>query len=439
MSVDRITQRSASSLLPGQTIWDQSIKGFGIRKQRQAAVYVFKFRQDGRQRFITIGRHGFPWTAETARKAAKKYWLRLTEGRHPANSHGLPNPAFAEFAERYTRLYAEGRKEPRSLAEDRRNLDLHILPSLGALGVRDITRAQVAQFHAAQHARPVNANRCLSLISHIFAIAEKWDLRETGTNPCRGLDRFPEKSRERFLDPEEMARLGSVLVAAEAGGHAYSDLVLETFGRRSAEDWKAIACIRLLILTGARLHEVLSLQWGWINWDRGFARLPDSNTGAKTLPLPDAALTLLKPLQSANDHRASQSKFVLPGKRKDGHFTGIQQPWQRIRAAAGLDDVRLHDLRHCYASAAVANGESLYLVGAILGHRSTSTTQRYAHLAIDPIRDAANRIASRLVGLMSPAAPRRALGAPPALPISESTISVYAENPGTIAADLEQR
>lgn len=400
MSVDRITQRSASSLLPGQTIWDQSIKGFGIRRQRQAAVYVFKFRQDGRQRFITIGRHGFPWTAETARKTAKKYWLRLIEGRHPANGHDLPNPAFAEFAERYMKLYAEGRKKPRSLAEDRRNLDLHILPILGTFRVRDVTRAQVAQFHAAQHARPVNANRCLSLISHIFNIAEKWDLREMGSNPCRGLDRYPEKSRERFLDPGEMSRLGSMLAAVEVADHAYSQFVLETFGRRPREDWRAIACIRLLILTGARLHEILSLEWGWINWERGFARLPDSKTGPKTLPLPDAALTLLKTLRSANDHRVSQSKFVLPGKRTDGHFSGIQEPWQRIRAAAGLNNLRLHDLRHCYASAAVANGESLYMVGAILGHCSTATTQRYAHLAIEPVRAAADRTARRLVGYL---------------------------------------
>jgi integrase len=149
--------------------------------------------------------------------------------------------------------------------------------------------------------------------------------------------------------------------------------------------------------TGARLSEILALQWGWIHWEGGFARLPDSKTGAKTVPLPQPALDVLRTI---SERHGRSSAYVFPGKRAGTYFTGIQKPWQRIRLKAGLADVRIHDLRHCFASTAVAHGESLYLVGAVLGHRTVATTKRYAHLAMQPILDSANRTSSRLAALM---------------------------------------
>jgi integrase len=390
MSVDKITQRTVSRLAPGQTVWDESLKGFGIRRQRQAAVYIFKYRQGGKQGFKTIGRHGSPWTADMARQIARRYLLELIEGRAPAVGADDTPPTFSQFAERYIAEYAHGRKKPRTLAEDRRNLDQHILPALGALLLDQVTRRDVVGFHARHHGYPVNANRCLSLISHIFTVAEKWELRPTGSNPCRGLDRYPERRRERWLDAEELGRLGGVLDRCERPG-ALGD---------GAVDWRAVACIRLLILTGARLGEVLGLQWSWINWERGCARLPDSKTGPKTVPLPSPALNLLAALKTRR-HDEAGGKFVLPTGQSHAHFRAIQKPWQQIRKLAGLPDVRIHDLRHCYASFAVAGGESLYMVGAILGHRSTATTQRYAHLAQDTIAQAAGRTAERLAQLLT--------------------------------------
>jgi len=393
MSVERITQRTASSLIPGQTVWDEVIKGFGIRRQRRAAVYVFKYRQDGKQRFKTIGRHGSPWTAEMAREKAKRYLLGLIEGRGTDGASDGAPPSFAQFAQRYMTEHAAGRKKPRTLDEDWRNLDRHILPSLGDLRLDKVTKRDVAAFHAGHHKHPVNANRCLSLISHIFTIAEKWDLRPVGSNPCRGLDRYPERRRERLLDAGEIQRLGAALDRCERAGGVENG---------KASDWRAIACIRLLILTGARLGEVLGLQWSWINWERGFARLPDSKTGPKTVPLPPPALELLAALKR-DRHGLIECKHVLPAGRSDRPFQAIQRPWQQVRKMAGLPGVRLHDLRHCYASVAVAGGESLYIVGAILGHRSTATTQRYAHLALEPVALAAGRTAGRLAELlMSP-------------------------------------
>jgi integrase len=220
-------------------------------------------------------------------------------------------------------------------------------------------------------------------------MAAKWGAVPVGTNPCRGMKRFREDIRERFLSEEEVARLGTALANADKSRN------------EGGEDWRALNVLRLLVYTGARLSEILSLQWTSIQWEAGIARLSDSKTGAKSLPLPAPALNILRNL---SEERGRPSKFVFPGARPNTHFTGIQKPWQRIRLKAGLADVRIHDLRHCFASMAVARGESLYLVGAVLGHRSASTTQRYAHLSMQPVLESANRTSNLLAGLMqSPA------------------------------------
>jgi len=380
MAVEPITLRSVARLGKGQTIWDASVKGFGVRKQRQAAVYVFKYRdRNGRQRFKTIGHHGHPWTPESARAEAKQYAAMLS--RAVPQSDAARSPTLRDFSKVYVERYAALHKKPRTLVEDRRNLELHILPILGQERLADIRPADVAHFHASRSEWPSNANRCLALLSHIFTTAAKWGAVSAGVNPCRGIKRYREEMRERFLSAEEIARLGKAL--GDEGG--------------SGQDWRPINALRLLIYTGARLSEVLTLQWGWIHWEHGFARLPDSKTGAKNLPLPQPALEVLHRI---SEQHGRQSKFVFPGKRKDSYFNSIQKPWQRMRLKAGLPDVRIHDLRHCFASTAVSHGESLYLVGAVLGHRATSTTQRYAHLSIQPILDSANRTSARLAALM---------------------------------------
>jgi integrase len=381
MAIEPITLRSVARLGKGQTIWDVSVKGFGVRKQRQAAVYVFKYRdRSGRQRFKTIGHHGHPWTPESARAEAKQYAAMLL--RSAPQTGAASSPTLREFSEVYVERYAALHKKPRTLIEDRRNLELHILPMLGQKSLADITPADVARFHASRSEWPANANRCLALLSHVLTTAAKWGAISAGVNPCRGIKRYREEMRERFLSTDEISRLGKALADAESAG---------------AQDWRPINALRLLIYTGARLSEVLTLQWGWIHWEHGFARLPDSKTGTKNLPLPEPAL---KVLHEISQQHGRQSRYVFPGKRKDSHFNSIQKPWQRIRLKAHLPDVRIHDLRHCFASMAVSHGESLYLVGAVLGHRATSTTQRYAHLSMQPILDSANRVSTRIAALM---------------------------------------
>lgn len=376
MATAKITIQSVEALKPGQTLWDETVKGFGVRRQRKAAVYVFKYRQAGRQRFVTIGRHGSRWTPATAREKARR--LAATSPAEQVSDRQL---TFHRLSETYMDRHGP-HKKPRSRAEDRRNLDHHILPQLGQLPLADVTRDAVSRFHAQKRSHPANANRCLALISHIFTMAEKWGITSPGTNPCRGLERYREIARERYLSEPELALLGQVLAKAE---------------REETQDWRALGAIRMLIFTGARLSEILTLKWQYIDWERGFARLPDSKTGARTLTLPVPALELLRRLK--HDH-AGSSAFVFPGKRPGTFFTGIQKPWQRLRRDAGLEDVRIHDLRHSFASLAVANGESLYLVGHVLGHRRAITTQRYAHVAVTPMLGVANRTAGHLARLL---------------------------------------
>ena len=388
MPIRRISVKAVAELAPGQTIWDSDVKGFGVRRQRHAAVYVLKYRdQNGRQHFLTIGRHGSPWTPDTARKEARRHLLALTECQPNTGGLSGPTPTLEAFSKTYLESYAHLHKKPRSVAEDRRNLELHILPALGSKSLAEITAADIAQFHTLRGKHPSNANRCLALLSHIFSIGAKWGVIPAGVNPCRGIKRFRERIRERLVSGDEVALLGATLAEVESS-RAISE---------GSEDWRAVNVIRLLVYTGARLSEILTLEWGWVQWEGGFARLPDSKTGAKTLPLPQPALDLLRKI---SEERGRQSQFVFPGKRNGTYFTGIQKPWQRIRLKAGLPDVRIHDLRHCFASTAVAHGESLYLVGAVLGHRTTSTTQRYAHLAMQPILESANRTSGRLAALM---------------------------------------
>jgi integrase len=388
LALDKISLKSVSLLQRGQTIWDTVVRGFGVRKQRSTPVYVLKYRFKGRQRFVTIGRHASPWLPDEARQEARRLLGLLASEecpRDPAAERDLAQGErlFKEIAERYIADYSAVHKKPRTAAEDQRNLDRHVLPFFGHMKMSDIDKSDLARFMATLRKRPIAANRCLALISHIFSIAEKWKLKRPGQNPCRGVDRYREIARERFLGNDEMAQLGAAL------------------NNFTQENWRAVTCIWLLILTGARLGEILALEWTQIRWHEGYARLPASKTGAKNVPLPAPALNVLKKIQDSRGTGIT-SRYVLPSDRANRHYRGIQKAWRKIRLQAGLDNLRIHDLRHAYASTAVAEGESLFLVGAILGHRQAATTQRYAHLAIQPVIEVANRTANRISELMGP-------------------------------------
>lgn len=383
----KITKRSIENVEPGardQFIWDTELKGFGCKiTPKGARVYVVQYWLGGRARRYTLGRHGEGMTPDQARKKAVSVRGLVADGADPAatRAEDRATSTLAEFAERYLTEHAAVKKKPLSEAADKCNLRNHILPAFGRLKLTDITRADVARFHQAMKDKPGAANRCLALLSKMFNLAEKWGLRPDGTNPTRHIDKYPERRIERFLSSEELARLGAVLVKAEDSG----------------EHPSAVAAIRLLVFTGCRRNEILELQWDHVDFEIGCLRLPDSKTGAKLVPLGAPALELLAGLPKAEDN-----PYVLPGTTPGKHFVGLQKAWQRLRDQAELSDVRLHDLRHSFASVAAGIGESLVLIGSLLGHTDMATTARYAHLAIDPRRAAADRIAGHIASAMEP-------------------------------------
>jgi integrase len=230
---------------------------------------------------------------------------------------------------------------------------------------------------------PGAANRVLALLSKMFNLAERWGLRPDHTNPCRHVERYVERKMERFLSPEELARLGAALAAAERG---------------ETEMPSAIAAVRLLAFTGARAGEVLGLRWEHVDLQSGCLRLPMSKTGRKVIHLNEPAIGVLAELAE----RKTDNPWVIEGAKPGSPLVNIRKPWHRLREAAGLPDVRLHDLRHSFASVAVAGGLSLPVIGALLGHSQPATTARYAHLAADPLRAAAEAVGTRLGAAMMP-------------------------------------
>jgi integrase len=259
--------------------------------------------------------------------------------------------------------------KPHTVDDYTRCIQIHINPVLGKLKVGKVQYNDIAAFHHKLRDKPYQANRCLAILSKMFNWAEKKGLRGDNSNPTRHVDKYKEEGRERFLSRAELDRLGQVLDKADK------------------DNPYIVAAIRLLILTGARKNEILSLKWGYVDLDRGCLRLPDSKTGQKTIILSQAAQDVL-----ANLPRVVGNPHVVVGDREGGHLVGLQKFWGRLRKEADLPDVRIHDLRHSFASFGIAEGMSLPMIGALLGHKHVATTQRYAHLADDPIRDAANRI-----------------------------------------------
>jgi integrase len=385
----KLTKSTVEAIQPTDKdviFWDKELPGFGVKVTPAGRrVYFCYYRtESGQQRRPMIGQHGH-LTCGEARGIAKDMLADVRKGGDPSHSRKEKRQALIleEFAERYLSDHARSKKKPLSVEADERNLRNHVLPALGRKKLPEITRADVARFHQSMRDKPGAANRCLMLLSKMFNLAELWGLRPDSTNPCRHIEKFAERKIERFLSPDELARLGTVLVDAEA---------------KKTAPAAVIAAIRLLIFTGCRRDEILTLRWEHVDMDRQCLRLPDSKTGAKSIHVNSAGMETLHAIP-----RVEGNPWVIVGAKRGSHLVNIEKPWRALRERAGLADLRLHDLRHSFASIGAAAGLGLPMIGALLGHREAATTQRYAHLAADPLR-AANELIGREIA--------KAMGAP---------------------------
>jgi integrase len=339
--------------------------------------YLVQYRVGTRSRRLSLGAHGV-LTSEQARGLAIQALAAVRSGSDPAADRKDRREAVTvrELSERFDREHIAVRVKESTAKEYRRNLSRFILPALGRLRVTEVTRADVAKFHHDLRHIPYQANRNIEIISKMFNLAEMWGLRSDGSNPRKHIRKYAEAKRERFLSASELKRLGEVLNEIEA---------------ERVEQVTAVQAIRLLLLTGRRLNEIMKLKWEHVDLSVNVLRLPDSKTGAKLVQLGNAAAEVIAGIehQPFNPH-------VIAGLTPGKPLSDLQPFWQRVRARAGLKDVRIHDLRHTFASVAVASGQGLPMIGKLLGHSQVQTTARYAHLAGDPVRAAANDVADSI-------------------------------------------
>lgn len=414
----KITQTVADDAAPGEKkiiISDSQIPGFRlVVTPAGRKSYYLRYRVGGgRGGTIREPKIG-DWPAlkaEAARKIAGDWHAIVRQGGDPSltRQEARRAPTMSDLFKRYIDDHARPKKKASSLKEDERTIALYLEKTFGKQKVAEVTRADVDKFHKGLAKTPYRANRCVALLSKAFSLAEVWGWREDGTNPVRHVSKFAEKKRKRYLSLQEFAKLGEALAKAERGELVKADGTPE----RPISPF-AIAAIRLLAFTGARRGEILGLRWDWIDWEASRVCLPDSKTGEKFLTLNPPALAVLKslPCVEGNPHVivggklpkavADEAASDATGEREEGAaLVNIKDPWSLVRKAAGLADLRIHDLRHSFASVGAAGGLSLPIIGAMLGHTQPQTTARYAHLSDDPLQAASSMIAKRVEAAMS--------------------------------------
>ena len=387
----KISNRTVEALSSGEkdaVFWDCELSGFGVRVYPSGAkVYVVQTRAGGRSTRVTVGRHGVI-SAPQARRRAALIIARIKAGEDPVPARvertGDTAATVADLAERFLREHVAVRCKPWTMMSYRGALSGWILPDLGRMRVGEVTREHVARLHYRLRDIPYRANQVVAILNRMFSLAELWGMRREGTHPCRSIRKYRERNRERFLSDEEFRRLGRVLEEVEAESR--------TAGPKSVAA-SAVTALRLLMLTGCRRNEILNLQWTDVDLVAGALHLRDSKTGARDIPLPQAAADLLSALP-----RVPGNPWVIPGRKPGRRLSNLNDHWQRIRARASLEDVRIHDLRHSFASRALALGESLSTIGRLLGHSQVTTTARYAHLARDAVKESATRVAGSIAG-----------------------------------------
>ncbi len=380
-------------------LWDTALRGFGaVAFPTGRKSYVIQYRQNGRSRRVAVGEHG-RLTPEEARSQAKILLGTVETGADPVEERRAARAVrtFGELAGEFMRVHVKAKRKPRTVSEYQMLLDNRILPALGSKRILDVRRSDVSRLHAKMSDTPLLANRAVAVVSSVWNWAARREEVSYDANPARFVDKNPEKRRERFLTTDELGRLGDALRDGETVGIEWAvdegkaNAKHIPKARRTKLDPYAAAAIRLLILTGARMREMLHARWEWVDFERGMMHLPDSKTGKKPVYLSAAALQILADLP-----RVKGNPHLFPGDKEGEPRADLKKPWAAVKRAAGLDGVRLHDLRHSFASVGAGASLGLPIIGKLLGHTQPATTQRYAHLDADPMRRAANAIGSTI-------------------------------------------
>jgi integrase len=343
-------------------------------------------------------------TPDQARRTAADLLAQVRLGADPAaeRAEGRKAVTVGELLDLFDEQYIATMVKP-GTAVSHRIAVAELRRAHGGLKAEALTRGHVAGLHARMATRPYAANRAVAVWGKAFTWGASRGLVPDGANPTKGLQKYREQGRERFLTSDELARLGTALADGENIGLPYS--VDETKpkakhapkaqNRRVKLDSFAVAAIRLLILTGARLREILDAQWSQVDFERGVIFLADSKTGKKPIYLSAAALAVLAALA-----RIEGNPHVIAGAKDGAPRADLKKPWAAVCRAAGLEGVRLHDLRHSFASVGAGASMGLPIIGKLLGHTQASTTARYAHLDADPLRRAADTIGATITAAM---------------------------------------
>ena len=405
MTAERITKRTVDALKSRGsefTVWDDAIAGFGVRVRPTGAKSYMVVYRAGSGRGAPVRRYTIAAvgkiTPERARARAKAILGSVAHGQDPADQKATERgtPTVAELADRFMADHVEPKRKGRTAEFYRDILDRIVKPALGTTKADKLTRFQVGRMHTSLAVTPFQANRVLAVIGSMYTFAGRSGLVPEGSNPARGIDKFKESHRERFLSSEELVRLGSAIREAETDGISWTVDESKPTAKHVPKNKRltkiaapAAAALRLLLFTGCRLREILHLRWEHVDIERGCLFLPDSKSGRKTIILNAPALAVLNGLERLGPYAVAGDDPQQP--RYD-----LKRPWDAVTKRAGLFGVRLHDLRHTYASFGAGGGLGLPIIGRLLGHAQPATTARYAHLDNDPLRRASEAIARRI-------------------------------------------
>jgi integrase len=410
MGNGRITKRVIDALKPQArefAVWDSKLPSFGVRVRPTGAMsYVVVYRA-GSGRGVPVRRYTIAnvgkATPEAARRRAKTILGAVAHGHDPAAEKATERGTLtvSELADRFMSEHVQQKRKRGTAVFYRHLLDRVIKPQLGAIKADKVTRTQVAKLHGSLKKTPFQANRVLAVIGSMYAFAGRSGVVPEGVNPARRIEQFKEHRRERFLTGGELERLGWAIREAETKGISWqvdegspkAKHLPKAKNRFTKIGPFAAAAIRLLLFTGCRLREILHLKWEQVDLERGLLFLADSKTGRKTVIVNAPALAVLTGLDRIGS-------YVVPGDNPEKPRADLKRPWEAVARRAGLEGVRLHDLRHTYASFGAGGGLGLPIIGKLLGHTQASTTQRYAHLDADPLRRASEAIGGRIAAAL---------------------------------------